>query len=227
MLVQNWVDILLSSLQGLSLEVVSFVPSLLGAVVVVIVGLIVAVGLEKLVERIIYHLKLDTLLRKLGVEMYLNRANLELNAGHFIGKFVYWFILLAFALAASDILGFNALSRFIGDVLFYIPNVIVAALIMIVTLIASHFVRGLVRASVLGVRVHGGKFLVSIAWWVVFVFGSLVALAQLGVANTIIETFVAGLIAMFALAGGLAFGLGGKDTAGKILERLRGDWEHH
>ena len=159
--------------------------------------------------------------------MYLNRANLGLNSGHFIGKFVYWFILLAFVLAASDILGFDALSRFIGDVLFYIPNVIVAALIMIVTLIVSHFVRGLVHASVLGVRVHGGRFLVSAAWWVVFVFGSLVALSQLGVANTIIETFVAGLIAMFALAGGLAFGLGGKETAGRILEKLRGEWEHH
>ena len=227
MLVQNWIDILLSSLQGLWLEVMSFVPSLVGAIIVVVVGLIVAMGLEKVAERIIYHIKLDSLLRKLGVEMYLNRANLELNSGHFIGKFVYWFILLAFFLAASDILGFNSLSRFIGDVLFYIPNVIVAALIMIVTLIVSHFVRGLVHASVLGVRIHGGRFLASVVWWVVFVFGSLVALSQLGVANTIIETFVAGLIAMFALAGGLAFGLGGKETAGRILEKLRGDWEHH
>ena len=227
MLVQNWIDILLSSLQGLWLEVMSFVPSLVGAIIVVVVGLIVAMGLEKVAERIIYHIKLDSLFRKLGVEMYLNRANLELNSGHFIGKFVYWFILLAFFLAASDILGFNSLSRFIGDVLFYIPNVIVAALIMIVTLIVSHFVRGLVHASVLGVRIHGGRFLASVVWWVVFVFGSLVALSQLGVANTIIETFVAGLIAMFALAGGLAFGLGGKETAGRILEKLRGDWEHH
>ena len=227
MLVQNWVDILLSSLEGLWLEVVSFVPDLVGAIIVVVVGLIVAVGLEKLAERIIYHIKLDTLLRKLSVEMYLNRANLELNSGHFVGKFVYWFILLAFVLTASDILGFNALSRFIGDVLFYIPNVMVAALIMIVTLITSHFMRKLVSVSVLGIRVHGGRFLGSIAWWVVFVFGSLVALAQLGVANTIIETFVAGLIAMFALAGGLAFGLGGKDTASRILDKLRGEWEHH
>ena len=226
MIVQNWVDILISSLQGLWLEVLSFLPSLVGAVLVFVIGLVVAAGLDKLVERLVYHLKLDNLLRKLNLETYLNRANLELNSGHFFGKVVYWFILLAFILAASDILGFTALSRFIGDVLFYIPNVIVAALIMVATLIAANFLKGLVRASVLGARLHKGKFLGSLAWWVVFIFGVLVTLAQLGVASTIVETVIAGLIAMLALAGGLAFGLGGKDVAARLFEKARGEWEH-
>ena len=129
-------------------------------------------------------------------------------------------------MASSDILGFIALSDFIGDVLFYIPNVLVAALILIATLVAANFVRGLVSASVMGVRLHRGKFLGSLVWWVVFVFGLLVALSQLGVATNIIETVIAGVIAMLALAGGLAFGLGGKDVAASLLEKARGDWEH-
>lgn len=227
MILQNWVDILLGSLRGLWLELAYFLPDLIGAVVVLLIGLLVAAGLERLMERVIYHIKIDNLLRKTGLEMYLHRANLELNAGYFLGKVIYWFVLLAFVLASSDILGFVALSGFISDVLFYIPNVVVAALIMIAALIAANFVRGLVNASVMGARVHRGKFLSAWAWWVVVIFGLLVALSQLGVASTIVETIVAGAIAMLALAGGLAFGLGGKDVAARMLEKARSDWEHH
>lgn len=226
MTVQNWLNTVLESLQGLWGQLFSFLPDLVGAVIVFAVGLVVAATLERLVERVVHHLKLDSLLRKLGLEMYLNRANLELDSGHFFGKLVYWFILLSFVLASSDILGFVAVSAFISAVLFYIPNVVMAALIMIATLIAANFLRNLVGASVLGARVYGGKFLNSLTWWVVFVFGLLVTLSQLGVATTIIETVIAGLIAMIALAGGLAFGLGGKDIAASVLERLRSEWNH-
>lgn len=226
MLVQNWVDILLGSLRGLWLELVLFLPDLIGAVIIFAIGLVVASGLEKLAERVLYHLKLDTLLRKLGLEMYLNRANLELNSGYFLGKVVYWFVLLAFVLASSDILGFIALSDFISDVLLYLPNVIISILILIAALVAANFVKGLAAVSVMSVRLHRGKFLGSLAWWIVFVFGLLVAVSQLGVATNIIETVVAGVIAMLALAGGLAFGLGGKDVAARMLEKARGEWEH-
>lgn len=226
MVLQDWLSIIVGSLQNLWLELASFLPDLIGAVIVFFLGLIVAATLEKLVERVAHHLKIDVLLRKLGVEMYLNRANIELDSGHFLGKVTYWFIVLAFVLAASDILGFIALSAFINSVLFYIPNVVVAALIMITALIAANFLKGLVAASVMGVRLHAGKFLASLIWWVIFVFGLLVSLSQLGVATTIIETVVAGVIAMVALAGGLAFGLGGKDIAASVLERLRSEWDH-
>ena len=225
MLIQTWTDVLVSSLQNLWVQVLSWLPSLVGALVVFLVGLVVATGLASLVERVVAALKLDSLLRKLGVEEYTRRANMELNSGHFLGQLVYWFMVLAFLLAASDILGFFALSSFLRDVLLYVPNLVIAVLVVLASLVVANLARHLVRASVMAARLHAAKFLGSAAWWVVMVFGGLTALVQLGIAVQIINTLITGFIAMLALAGGLAFGLGGKEYAGELVRRLGEEME--
>lgn len=225
MLIQTWTDVLVGSLQNLWVQALAWLPSLVGAVLVFVVGLIVAAGLGSLVERVISALRLDVLLRRMGVEEYTRRANLELNSGHFLGQLVYWFMLLAFLLAASDILGFFALSSFLRDVLLYLPNIVVAVLIMLASLVVANLAKHLVRASVMSARLHAVKFLGSAAWWTIMVFGGLASLIQLGIAVSIINTLITGLIAMMALAGGLAFGLGGKDTAADLLRRLMDELE--
>lgn len=223
---QEWLDVINQSLQNLWLQLLSFLPELLGAAIVLIVGLIVAAGLEKIAERVVHYLKLDSLLRKLGVEVYFHRANIELNSGYFLGKLVYWFMAIVFVLAASDILGFASLSVFLGEVLLYIPQVIVAFLILAAAVIVAGFLKKLAAASVLSAKLHAAKFVGSLAWWAVIIFGLLTAISQLGVATDIINTLITGVIVMVALAGGLAFGLGGKDEAALLLKRLRQEWEH-
>jgi len=213
-----------ASLQALWATVLSFLPNLIGAIVVLIVGLVVAAVLERLVERVVYYLKLDMVLRRAGVEPYFERANIKLNLGHFIGKVVYWFILIVFLVAASDILHFAAFSFFLRDTLIpFIPNVLVAVLIVLASLVAANFLRRLVVASINSARMHHAKGLGTLTWWVVFVFGFLTALLQVGVAVGIINTLITGIIAMLALAGGLAFGLGGKERAGRFLDKLSSD----
>ena len=227
MIVENWLNVLRASIQELWITVANFLPSLIGALVVFIIGLIVAAVLDKVVERVIYYVRLDVLLRKLGVEGVAERAHIKLNSGHFIGKVVYWFFVLAFLLAASDILGFFTLSAFLRDVLNYVPQVLVAMLILLAALMLANFLRGLVRASVMSANLHGAKGLGTLTWWVVVIFGLLTALVQLGVAVSIINTLITGLIAMLSLAGGLAFGLGGKEMASKWLGKLENEIEHH
>ena len=227
MLIQTWTDVLVGSLQNLWIQVAAWLPNLVGAIVVFVVGLVVAAGLASLVERVVAALRLDPLLRRMGIEEYTRRANLELNSGHFLGQLVYWFMLLAFFLAASDILGFYALSSFLREVLLYIPNLVIAVLIMLAALVVANLARHLVRASVMSARLHAVKFLGSAAWWTVMVFGGLASLVQLGIAVSIINTLITGLIAMLALAGGLAFGLGGRDYAAHLLQQLRDELEHH
>ncbi len=226
MVVQGWVDVVVVSLQNLWALVVGFIPQLLGALVVLLIGLIVAAGLERLVERLVFYLKIDALLEKLGVGAYLQRANLQLNAGHFLGRIVYWFMAVAFLLAAADILQFTALSGFLQDVLLYIPNVLIASLILLAGVVVANFLKGLVLASVLGARLHAAKFLGLATWWVVMIFGMLAAAVQLNIAVSIINTLITGIIAMLALAGGLAFGLGGKDVAARWLAQLENDVRH-
>ena len=144
----------------------------------------------------------------------------------FLGQVVYWFFIVVFLLAASDILGFVSLSAFLKDVLSYIPSVIVAALILLAALVVANFLRDLIRASVMGARLHAAKSLGAIAWWGVTIFGFLTALTQLGVAVEVINTLITGLVAMLALAGGLAFGLGGKEHAAQWLSHLRDEMSH-
>lgn len=225
MLIQTWTDVLVGSLQNLWFQVANWLPSLIGALLVFVVGLIVAAGLGSLVERVLRAVKLDSLLRRLGVEEYTKRAGLELNAGHFLGELVYWFMVLAFMLAASDILGFFALSSFLMNVLMYLPNLVIAVLIMLAALVVANLTMHLVRASVMGAKLHAAKFLGSASWWVIMVFGGLAALVQLGIAVSIINTLVTGMIAMMALAGGLAFGLGGKDYAAHLLQKFQNELE--
>src|SRR3989344_573097 len=226
MTVQDWVNVVVASLQNLWSEVLGFMPDLIGALIILVVGLVVAAGLGSLIERIVSALKVDSLLSRLGLEAYFERGGLHMNSGRFFGRAVYWFIVIVFLLAASDVLGFQSFSNFLADVLNYVPNVIVAVMILLAAMVLATFLRGVVRASVLGARLHSAKFLGSMTWWAVVIFGLLTALVQLGVAVTIINTVITGLIAMFALAGGLAFGLGGKEYAAHLLDKLRDTMDH-
>jgi len=170
--------------------------------------------------------KLDKALMSLGLKEYFDRAGIQINSGKFIGKVVYWFLVVVFLLAATDILGFYSLSTFLRDTLLYVPNVIVAVLIMLASFLIGNFMRNLVRASVKTARLHASNFLSSLTWWAVIVFGFLTALSQLGIAVSIINAIVTGLVAMLALAGGIAFGLGGKEYASHLVDEFRGHIEN-
>ncbi len=221
MFIQDWASLVVNSLQNLWVGLLSTLASIVGALIVLIIGLIVAAGIASLVEKVVNLVKLDKLLVNMGLQEYFDRAGLRLNSGRFFHKIVYWFLVIVFLLAATDILGFYSLSNFLRDVLLYIPNVIVAVLIMLAALIIGHFLRNTVTASVKGARLHGAGFLGSLTWWAVVVFGFLAALSQLGIAVVVVNALVTGFIAMLALAFGLAFGLGGKDQAAQVLSKFR------
>lgn len=225
MTVQSWTDVTINSLKDLWAKVIGFLPSLIGALVVIIIGLIVASILRSIIERIFGILKIDSALRKLGLEPHLARAGLQINSGKFFGLLVYWFLIIVFGIAAADILQLWGVSVFLRDVISYIPNIVVAVLIMLIAVLVANFLKSLVRASVTSAKLHASKFLGTLTWWVVIIFGFLAALIQLGIATSILQTLVTGIIAMLALAGGIAFGLGGKDYAAHLLEKLRRETE--
>lgn len=221
-MVQDWVQVIVSSLQSLWAGTVGVIGDVIGALVILVIGLIVASGVAAVVERLIKVLKVDNLLGKLGIDEYFERAGLKMDAGKFFGRLTYWFFVIVFLLAASDILKFYTLSDFLQQVLLYVPDVVVAVLIMLAAIVVGNFLRELVRASIKSAKLHAPSFLASLTWWAVVVFGFLAALSQLGVAVSIVNTLVMGFIAMIALAGGIAFGVGGKDIAAETLEKLRG-----
>jgi hypothetical protein len=217
----SWSEVITPSFQRAWEVVVRFLPSFIAALVVLIIGLLVASVLKALFEKLISALRVDSALKKLGLEEVVSRAGYHLNSGKFVGSLVYWFVVVVVVLAVSDILGLWGLSQFLNEVLTYFPNIIVAVLILLASLVVANFLRGLVRASVASARLHASKFLGALTWWTVVVFGFLAALLQLGIAGELIQSIVMGFIAMLALAGGIAFGLGGKDYAAHLINKLR------
>ncbi len=222
MVLQTWGDVIVASLQQSWAAVANFVPLFVGAVVIFVIGWVVASALGRLVAEVVKALRVDTLLNQLEVEKALERGGMRLNSGAFIGALVKWFLIIVFLLAAANILGLGEVSDFLRQVLFYIPNVVVAALILVIALKVAEVVERAVRASADAAGMRGAPVGVM-ARWAIWVFAVIAALLQLGVATILLQTVVTGLIAMLALAFGLAFGLGGKEAASSWLERMRRD----
>lgn len=222
MVLQTWGDVIIASLQEVWATVASFLPLLIGAFVVFILGWIVAVAVGKIVEQIIRSLRVDALLSKLELEKGLERAGWKLDSGAFVGGLVRWFLIVVFLLAAANILGLTQVSDFLRDVLLYIPNVVVAALILIITALVASVVEHAVRGSIEAAG-HRSALAGVVTRWSIWIFAIVAVLLQLGIAAPLIQTVVTGLVAAIALAFGLAFGLGGKDTAAEFLAKVRGE----
>ncbi|HEY4525850.1 MAG TPA: hypothetical protein VJL32_01990 [Candidatus Paceibacterota bacterium] len=217
----TWAGSVATSLQDMWWGVLAFLPGLIAALVVFVLGLVVAAGLGALVERIFQAVKLDSFLNNIGLSPFFERAGIRLNGARFLGQIVNWFLIVAFLLAVTDILGLTALAEFLKEVLQYIPTIIAAVLVMLASVVLANFLKRVVSASVKSAKLSAADFLGSLTWWAVIVSGLYSALQQLGVDIMLINTLITGLIAMFALAGGLAFGLGGKDYASHLINKLR------
>lgn len=228
MIVQTWGDVITVSFQELWNGVIAFVPQFIIALVVFIVGWVIAVALGKIVSQVVKSLRVDSALNALGAQAPLSRAGLRLDSGAFVGALVRWFFILVFLLAAIDVLGLSQVTEFLRSVvLTYIPQVIVAAFILLAAALLSDFMRKVVISSARAANLPSAGFLGGVAKWAIWLFAILAALFQLGIAGVFIQTLFTAFVAMLAISGGLAFGLGGKEAASRFLEKLRSDISHH
>lgn len=224
MLLQTWGDVLVASFQQLWTGAVSFVPRLIMAIVIFIIGWVIAVAIGNVITQIIRSIKVDRALQNLGVEGPLSRAGFRLDSGAFIGAIVRWFFIIVFLVAAIDVLGLSQVNVFLSDiVLLYLPNVVVAALILVAGALIANAMHKVVTGTIKAVHFPSSGFLGGVAKWSIWIFAILAALYQLGVAGPFVQTLFTAFVAMLALAGGLAFGLGGKEAAARYLEKLRED----
>jgi len=220
-MVYSWAETTIIALQNLWQVFLNFIPQLIGAIVVFLVGWIFAIGVGRLVAEILSRLNLDKLFKQTGWTEALEKADLKVNASAFIGGIVKWVLVVVFLLASVEILGLVQFATFIKSVLAYLPNVIVAALIFAVTVIMVDIVEKVVRTAVEGIKIGYGQVVSMIIKWSIWIFSSLAILYQLGIARPFMETLLQGLVYTLVIAFGLSFGLGGKDVAGEILRDLK------
>ena len=219
MFIQNWGDVFTQSLQSVWYGVASFVPGLIIALIVFAIGWVLAALVEKLVESIFKALKIDAALKSAGMEDVVKRAGYNLNSGMFVGVLCKWFVIVVFLMASFDILGLGQVNDFLRQVVAYLPQVIVAALVLIIAAIVATAMQKLVVATAKAGHLHVAELAGRVTKWAIWIFAILTALYTLGVAPAIIQTVLTAIFAGGALAFGLAFGLGGKDTAQRILEK--------
>lgn len=210
-----------NSLANLGLRFADFLPTFIGALLVFVVGLVVAKVLGGAVEKGVKMTKVDRAIEKFEVTKKFEEAGLELSLSNVFGTVVKWFLILVFLMAATDILQLTQVTNFLNSIIMYIPNVVVAIVILAIAFILGNFVYKFVRGSVKAAGVMSASLLASISKWAILVFGILTALVQLGIAESIVNTLFIGFVAALSLAIGLSFGLGGKEEAAHLLRKIR------
>lgn len=199
-------------------RVLDVLPDLVGALIIIVFGLIVAPILGGLVKKLIDVLRIDELSKKVGVHDMVGGYAKDFSISLIIGKLVKWFFILAFVMAAAEVLGWNRVTEFLNEIIFYIPQVLVAIVILVFAIIAGKFFEAIVTKSIQGSNtpVDKPELLGIFTRWAFVVFGVLAALLQLGIASSLIEILFGGLVLSLALA----FGLGGRKKAEELLDKL-------
>jgi len=224
MVFQNTGVVVANSLQTLWVGVIGFIPELIVALIIFVIGWIIASLLARAVEQVIAAVKLDSALRGAGVEATLTRAGFTLNSGRFLGALVKWFIIVVFLVAALDVLRLDQVTMFLRQVVLgYLPQVIVAVLIMLVAVVIAEAMRKVVVGSAKAAGIRSAGFLGAVTKWAIWIFALLAALLQLGIAVTFLQTLFTGVVVALSLAFGLAFGLGGQGAASRYLDHLQAE----
>lgn len=223
----NWTDVLTVSFLDLLQGFIHFTPKLLLAIILFVIGWVLGNLIAKAFEHVFKVLKIDGAFHSIGLGNLLRKAGMNLNSGYFIGQVIKWFVVIVFLLPSLNLVGLDYIASFLRyDVLGFLPRVIVAAFILIIAAITADFASGIVSASAKAVSVRSSQTLSGIAKYAVWIFAIIIALGQLGVADNYMSVLFTGLVRMLALGGALAFGLGGKDAAARLLNKIGEEISH-
>lgn len=198
---------------------ISFLPALLGALIILAIGWVVSGVLANLIERALKAVGLEGAVERSGIGDFVRRSGTKLTISGVIAALVKYFIFLIFVQAAANVLGIPQLTEIINRIILFIPNVILAMVIIVIGSLIARFLSGLVRSSVSGLGVGNSELLATLTQYAILGFAIIAAIDQLGIAATLINTLLIGLIGSVALAIGLAFGLGGRDVAAQITQK--------
>ena len=230
----EWTQILQYSFQTIWVEFISILPQVVIAILVLIAGWIIGRILCSVVQTVFNTIHADKLLDAAGVDTIAEKAGYKLNSGLFVGTLVKWFVIIVFFVAALDILNLQQATAFLSSVVLgYLPQVIVAVLILFGGLVLASFAEKMVVAGIRASSLGSPELLGRFSYYSIVLFTILAALNQLSIAPELVQMLFAGLVFAIALAFGLAFGLGGRDAAGRYLNEIthkgggHGGGQHH
>ena len=213
-------DAMTASFAGALALIVAALPKILAFALILLIGWFLATLVEKVVAGILRTVHFNNLARRSGFADFVQRLGIETDASGFIGAVAKWFVRLIALVVAFDALGLPAVSDVLRQLLLWLPNLVVAVVMLVIGGLAANALANLVRASTSKAGFSNPNAIAKVAQVAVWAFAIVVAVNQLGIAQTLVNTLFMAVVGAMALAAGLAFGLGGRDTAGEIVRNV-------
>jgi len=217
----EWNNLIIEPVTQMLTRILAYLPVLLGALVILIVGWLIAKAIKRIVDWLLKLIRFDTLADKAGISAILRKGDLEISAREVVSNIVYWLIMIMVLVMTVDALGLPKTSDVLASLFAYVPNVIAALLVLIVAMFLASFVSGIVRTAAGNANLPKPEIFAGISRWAIIIFAVTISLEQLGIAPLLVTATFNIILGGVCLALALAFGLGGKDAAAKYLEELR------
>lgn len=219
-LAERTYDAIIKIWPNLIVGIINGIVTLLFALIILLIGWVIAVGIGQLVTRLLGTIKFNNHIERAGIKEALEKAELKVDAAAFLGTIFKWITFIVVLSVVAEILGLTQFAGLLQGILRYLPNVVVAVLVFVVAIIVAEILEKVIRAIVEGVKIGYGPLVGAIVKWSIWIFAILLIWDQL-IGSDLIQILFGGLVAMVAVAGGIAFGLGGKDVAAEILRDLK------
>ena len=217
----DWGKIIVEPFRQIWYKVTDYLPLLISALIILIVGWIVARLIKLLVDWILKTARFDKLADRTGISAGLKKGDLKITARELISRLIFWLIMIMVIIMTVDALGIPRAYDVLIGVFDYIPKVIAALLVLVVALFLANFVSGKVGAAASNAYLPGPEIFAAISRWAIIIFAAAIAMVELGIAPLLVTITFNIILGGFVLALALAFGLGGKDAASKYLEELK------
>ena len=217
----EWGNLVVEPIREMLTRMMAYFPVLLGAILILIVGWIVAKIIRSMVNGMLKVVRFDALADKAGISEALRKGDLKITARQVLSGLVYWLIIIMVLVIAANALGLPKASDILSNLFAYVPRVIAALLVLVVAMFLANFVSGIVRTVAGNAKLPKPQLLAGISRWAIIIFAVTIALAQLGIAPHLVAATFNIILGGVVLALALAFGLGGRDAAAKYLEELK------
>jgi small-conductance mechanosensitive channel len=191
----------------------SFIPQLIGALIILIIGYVIAKALQAIVGRVLEGIGFDRWMERGGIKQFFDRADTEHTPHSILGRLVFWFVFIIAITMAADALGIPQVSAVLAQLIAYIPSIIAAILILILAALLANFLSSIVRGAT------GSDILASVARYAIIVYAVFAAVTQLGIAVELTAPTFLIVLGAVALAAAIAFGLGSREVAQDIIEK--------
>lgn len=212
--------VLVDPVKAMSVKIWGYIPAIAGAIVILVVGWLIAKFIEAIVARVLKAVKLDAASEKAGIANVLAQGEIKLTLSELIGAIVYWLIILVVIATTLDALNLKIASELMSRLVGYVPSILAAVFILILGAFLANFVGAIVRTATGNAGIKSGKLLAQITQTIIMIFAVIIAIEQLQIATTLIVLSVNIILISIGLGIALAFGLGCKDIAGKYMQEM-------